>query len=62
MDSPPNNQPNNTATKGFTYAYVDAWLGGTTRINQLYYVYPTQEPKTIKYPKAQKDLPEILST
>jgi len=48
MDSPPNNQPSNTATKGFTYAYVDAWLGGTIRIKQLYYVYPTQEPKTIK--------------
>ena len=42
------NQPRNTATTGFTYAYVAARAGETLRSNQLYAVKPTNDPNTSK--------------
>ena len=57
--SPATSQPSNTATTGFTYAYVAARAGGTFRSNQLYAVKATIEPKTIKYASAPMELQEV---
>ena len=43
-----NNQPNNTATTGLTYAYVAARAAVTLRNNQLYAVNATSEPNTVR--------------
>src|SRR5580704_12487890 len=42
-------QPRNTATTGFTYAYVDTFDVGTCSSSQMYAVYPIHEPHTTRY-------------
>ncbi len=47
-DSPASAHPRNTATTGFTYAYVDAIDNGVTRSNQVYALNATNDPKIIR--------------
>ena len=42
------NHPRNTATTGFTYAYVDTFDVGTCFNNQMYAVYPIHDPHTTR--------------
>ena len=53
--SPANNHPSNTATTGFTKAYVPTFAALECFNSHIYAVNPTSEPKTIKYPSDKTD-------
>src|SRR6185312_5389771 len=57
--SPTNAQPRNTATAGFTYAYVESSGVEAFRSSQPYAVKATSEPKTIRKRSAPSDAAEI---